>query len=76
MPPKSNSSTATSIDATQRRLNVGIVLATLLTLAGDRDLASGGRLIQGAARRGDDTRWRLAIPYRRRATLGERQYRR
>jgi len=44
MLPKSNVSTATSIDATRRRLNVGIVMATLLTLAAViADLASGGR---------------------------------
>jgi hypothetical protein len=44
MLPNSNSSTATSIDATRRRLNVGIVMATLLTLAAViADLASGGR---------------------------------
>jgi hypothetical protein len=44
MLPQSNSSTATSIDATQRRLDVGIVMATLLTLAAViADLAIGGR---------------------------------
>jgi hypothetical protein len=42
--PKWNSSTATSIDATRRRLNFGIVVATLLTVvAVIADLASGGR---------------------------------
>src|SRR5512143_2704602 len=71
MPPKTNSSTATSIDATQRRLNVGIVMATLLTLAAViADLASGGRpdprALRAAAttldgawrfRTGDEPRW-------------------
>ena len=71
MLPKSNSSTATSIDATRRRLNVGIVMATLLTLAAViADLASGGRpdpptlraaatTLDGAWRfhTGDEPRW-------------------
>ena len=62
---------ATSIDATQRRLNVGIVLATLLTLAAViADLAFGGRpdpprlraaatTLDGAWRfhAGDEPRW-------------------
>src|SRR6185295_17466726 len=61
----------TSIDATQRRLNVGIVIATLLTLAAViADLAIGGRpdppelraaatMLDGAWRfhPGDDPRW-------------------
>src|SRR4029450_7869071 len=71
MLPESNSWTATSIDATQRRLNVGIVMATLLTLAAViADLASGGRpdpptlraaatTLDGAWRfhTGDEPRW-------------------
>ena len=71
MMPKSISSTATSIDATQRKLMVGIVIATLLTFAVViADLASGGRpdpptlraaatLLDGAWRfhTGDDPRW-------------------
>ncbi len=41
---KSMSSASTSIDATRRKLNVGIVIATLLTFAiVVADLASGGR---------------------------------
>lgn len=74
MLPKSNSSTATSIDATQRRLNVGIVMATLLTLvAVIADLANGGRpdpkalraaatTLDGAWRfhAGDEPRWASA----------------
>ena len=61
-----------------RRLDVGIVMATLLTLAAViADLASGGRpdppTLRAAATTLDGA---LAIPYRRRATLGERQYRR
>src|SRR6187401_800816 len=69
--PKSISSTVTSIDATQRKLIVGIVIATLLALAiVVADLASGGRpdppalraaatLLDGAwrFRTGDDPRW-------------------
>jgi len=44
MMPKSIYSTATPIDATQRKLIVGIVIATLMTLAiVIVDLASGGR---------------------------------
>jgi len=44
MMPESMSSTATSIDATRRRLTVGIVVATLLALAVViADLAVGGR---------------------------------
>ena len=68
---KSLSSTVTSIDATQRKLIVGIVIATLLALAiVIADLASGGRpdpptlraaatLLDGAWRfhTGDDPRW-------------------
>jgi hypothetical protein len=71
MLPESNSSMATSIDATQRRLNAGIVMATLLTLAAViADLAWGGRpdppalraaatTLDGAWRfhTGDDPRW-------------------
>ena len=71
MMPKSISSTATSIDATQRKLIVGIVIATLLTLAiVIADLARGGRpdpptlraaatLLDGAWRfhTGDDPHW-------------------
>src|SRR5262252_10028483 len=63
--------TATSIDATQRKLIVGIVIATLLTFAiVIADLATGGRpdppalraaatLLDGAWRfhAGDDPRW-------------------
>jgi hypothetical protein len=42
--PESTSSTATSIDATQRKLLVGIVIATLMTFGiVIADLASGGR---------------------------------
>ena len=71
MMPKSMSSTVTSIDATQRKLIVGIVIATLMALAiVIADLASGGRpdpptlraaatLLDGAWRfhTGDDPRW-------------------
>src|SRR6187401_2057782 len=69
--PKSISSTVTSIDATQRKLIVGIVIATLLALAiVIADLASGGRpdpptlraaatLLDGSWRfhTGDDPHW-------------------
>jgi len=69
--PKSISSTVTSIDATQRKLIVAIVIATLMALAITiADLASGGRpdppalraaatLLDGAWRfhTGDDPRW-------------------
>src|SRR6476620_8633217 len=69
--PKSISSTVTSIDATQRKLIAGIVIATLMALAVViADLASGGRpdpptlraaatLLDGAWRfhTGDDPRW-------------------
>ena len=69
--PKSTASAATSIDATQRQLIVGIVIATLMTLAiVIADLASGGRpdpptlraaatLLDGAWRfhTGDDPSW-------------------
>ncbi len=68
---ESISSTATSIDATQRKLIIGIVMATLLTLAVViADLAIGGRpdpptlraaatLLDGAWRfhTGDDPHW-------------------
>src|SRR5262245_48181150 len=68
---ESISSTATSIDATQRRLIIGVVMATLLTLAAViADLAIGGRpdppALRAAAtmldgtwrfRTGDDPRW-------------------
>ena len=68
---KSMSSTMTSIDATQRKLIVGIVIATMMALAITiADLASGGRpdpptlraaatLLNGAWRFhiGDDPRW-------------------
>src|SRR6187399_3204371 len=68
---KSIPSTAASIDATQRKLIVGIVIATLMALAiVIADLASGGRpdpptlraaatLLDGAWRfhTGDDPRW-------------------
>ena len=68
---KAKSSMATSIDATQRRLIVAIVMATLLALAiVIADLASGGRpdpptlraaatLLDGAWRfhTGDDPHW-------------------
>src|SRR6478609_5357306 len=71
MMPKSISSTVTSIDATQRKLIVGIVIATLVALAiVIADLASGGRPdpptlraaatpLDGAWRfhTGDDPRW-------------------
>jgi hypothetical protein len=71
MLPKSRSSTATSIDAIQRRLIAGIAIATLLTFAlVAADLASGGRpdppalraaatLLDGAWRfhTGDDPHW-------------------
>ncbi len=74
MMPKSISSTATSIDPTQRKLMVGIVIATLLIFAGViADLASGGRpdpptlraaatLLDGSWRFhiGDDSRWAAA----------------
>ena len=69
--PESIPSTATSIDATQRKLIVGIVIATLMTLAiVIADLASGGHpdpptlraaaiLLDGAWRfhTGDDPHW-------------------
>jgi hypothetical protein len=69
--PKSISSTATSIDATQRKLIVGIVIATLMAWAiVIADLASGGRpdpptlraaatLLDGSwrFRTGDDPHW-------------------
>jgi hypothetical protein len=71
MMPKSTSSTATSIDAAQRKLTVGIVIATLVALAiVIADLASGGRpdpptlraattLLDGSWRfhTGDDPHW-------------------
>ena len=71
MMPESTSSTATSIDAAQRKLIVGIVIATLMALAiVIADLASGGRpdppslraaatLLDGSWRfhTGDDPRW-------------------
>jgi len=71
MMPESTSSTATSIDATQRKLIVGIVIATLMALAiVIADLASGGRpdppslraaatLLDGSWRfhTADDPRW-------------------
>jgi hypothetical protein len=71
MRPQSTSSTATSIDATQRKLIVGIVIAALIALAiVIADLASGGRpdppalraaatLLDGAWRFhiGDDPHW-------------------
>jgi hypothetical protein len=71
MVPQSTSSTARSIDATQRRLIVGIVVATLVALAiVIADLASGGRpdppalraaatLLDGSWRfhTGDDPHW-------------------
>src|SRR6185312_12968221 len=71
MMAKSKSLTATSIDATQRKLIVGIVIATLMTSAiVIADLASGGRpdpptlraaatLLDGAWRfhTGDDPHW-------------------
>ena len=74
MTPKSKSSTATSIDAAQRKLIVGIVIATLMTWAMVIvDLALGGRpdpptlraaatLLNGSWRfhTDDDPRW--AIP--------------
>jgi hypothetical protein len=69
--PKTTASTATSIDATQRRLFVGIIIATLMTVAiVIADLASGGHpdpptlraaatLLDGAWRfhTGDDPSW-------------------
>ena len=71
MMPKTISSTATSIDPTQRKLIVGIVVATLITSGlVIADLATGGRpdppalraaatLLDGAWRfhTGDDPRW-------------------
>ncbi len=71
MMPKSMSSTAPSIDAAQRKLIMGIVIATLMTLAiVIVDLATGGRpdpptlraaatLLDGSWRfhTGDDPRW-------------------
>jgi hypothetical protein len=74
MMPELTASTATSIDATQRRLTVGIVIATLMTLAiVIADLAIGGRrdpptlraaatLLDGAWRfhTGDDPHWASA----------------
>ena len=68
---KSTSSTATSIDAAQRKLIVGIVIATLMALAiVIADLATGGRpdpptlraaatLLDGSWRfhTGDDPHW-------------------
>src|SRR6476619_6174697 len=71
MTPKSKSSTATSIDAAQRKLIVGIVIATLMTWAlVIADLAIGGRpdpptlraaatLLDGSWRfhTGDDPQW-------------------
>jgi hypothetical protein len=71
MSPESKSSTVTSIDATQRRLIIGIVIVTLMLLAlVIADLASGGRpdppalraaatLLDGswAFHTGDDPRW-------------------
>src|SRR5690349_5882378 len=71
MTPESTSSAATSNDATQRQRIVGIVIATLATLAMViADLARGGRpdppalraaatLLDGAWRfhTGDDLRW-------------------
>jgi hypothetical protein len=71
MTPRSKSSTATSIDAVQRKLIVGIVVATLLAWAFViADLAIGGRpdpptlraaatLLDGSWRfhTGDDPRW-------------------
>jgi hypothetical protein len=74
MSPKSKSSTVTSIDATQRKLIVGIVIVTLmgLTLV-IADLARGGRpdpptlraaatLLDGSWRfhTGDDPHWAVA----------------
>src|SRR5436190_5099273 len=69
--PESIRPTATSIDATKRRLIVGILIATLVTFAlVTADLARGGRpdppalraastLLDGAWRfhTGDDPRW-------------------
>jgi hypothetical protein len=74
MPPQSNSSTATSIETTRRRLSVGIVMATLLILAAViAVLARGGRpdpralraaatTLDGAWRfhTGDEPRWATA----------------
>ena len=75
MTPKSISSTATSIDATQRKLVVGIAIATLMALAiVIADLAIGGRpdppmlraaatLLDGAwrFRTGDDPHGRTSV---------------
>src|SRR6185369_2003002 len=65
MMPESTSSTATSIDATQRRLIVGIVIATLVTLAiVIADLATGGRSDPPALRAAAtllDGAWRFHI---------------
>jgi hypothetical protein len=74
MMPESTSSTAPSIDATQRKLIVGIVIVTLLTvILMVADLATGGRpdpaplrgastLLDGPWRfhTGDDPRWAAA----------------
>jgi len=74
MMPQSTASTATSIDATQRKLIAGIAIATLMALAiVIADLASGGRpdpptlraaatLLDGAWRfhTGDDPNWASA----------------
>ena len=71
MPKSTSSSTATSIDATRRKLIVGIVITTLMALAiVIADLASGGRpdpptlraaatLLDGSWRfhTGDDSHW-------------------
>lgn len=71
MIPQSTASTASSIDATQRKLMIAIVIATLVTLALTiADLATGGRpdppalraaatLLDGPWRfhTGDDPRW-------------------
>ena len=64
---KAKSSMATSIDATQRKLMVAIVMATLLALAiVIADLARGGRPDPPTLRAAATTaRWRLAISYRR-----------
>ncbi len=67
MTPQSISPMATSVDATQRKLIVGIVTATLMTWAiVIADLASGGRpdppTLRAAATLLDGA---LAIPYRR-----------
>ena len=77
--PRSTASTATSIDATQRRLIIGIVMATLLTLAVViADLAIGGRpdppTLRAAATLLDGS-WRFHIGDDRHWAIGAAAYR-